>query len=210
MRDRSSTSLKLSAIDEILKGIILQGVSNRVKSPDGELLEDKISSAPSSLESFLSNSCSGLKADNHRVGMSDKNQLCNSGTSAYASGLLDAEKEVKEIPYSMYSRRSSTTKTSRWYFLSIKNCPLRRHHSISRATEKRMQHHHNHLGRLGDLFWIINLFYRKRLFSLALRWTLRKIKQTSIGRLQTWRRLQNLASNFSWVFPVLFFLTRKK
>ncbi|OWZ45396.1 hypothetical protein C351_02380 [Cryptococcus neoformans c8] len=103
MRDRSSTSLKLSAIDEILKGIILQGVSNRVKSPDGELLEDKISSAPSSLESFLSNSCSGLKADNHRVGMSDKNQLCNSGTSAYASGLLDAEKEVKEIPYKLPS-----------------------------------------------------------------------------------------------------------
>lgn len=212
MRGLSPTSYKLLAIAETLKGITFQGANNCVKPPGGRLLEDKISSASLPLESFLNNSFSGLKADNHQEGMSDKNQLCNSGTSAYASALFDAEKEVKEIPYGMYLRRSSTTKTSRWYFLSIKNCPPRQHNSILRAAEKRMQDHQNHLARLGELIWIISPFYRKRSFSLALHWTLRKIKQTSIERLQTWprRHVQNLGSSFSWVFPVLFFLRRKR
>lgn len=103
MRGLSPTSYKLLAIAETLKGITFQGANNCVKPPGGRLLEDKISSASLPLESFLNNSFSGLKADNHQEGMSDKNELCNSGTSAYASALFDAEKEVKEIPYELPS-----------------------------------------------------------------------------------------------------------
>lgn len=82
----------------------MQGVNNGVKSPHGNLLEDKFSTTSLSRESFLNNSCPDLKADNHREGTSNKIQLCNSGTSAYASVSFDAGKEVKEIRYGMYSR----------------------------------------------------------------------------------------------------------
>ncbi|KAE8540338.1 hypothetical protein D1P53_003283 [Cryptococcus gattii VGV] len=104
MRGDSSTSYKLSAIAEILKGITVQGVNNGVKSPDGSLMEDKFSTTSLSRESFLNNSCPDLKADKHREGTSNKIQLRNSGTSAYASVPFDAGREVKEIRYSMYSR----------------------------------------------------------------------------------------------------------
>lgn len=104
MRGHSSTSYKQSATAEILKGITVQGVNNGVKSPDGSLLEDKPSTTSLSRESFLHNLCPALKADNHQEGTSNKIQLCNSGTSAYASIPFDAGKEVKEIHYSMYSR----------------------------------------------------------------------------------------------------------
>lgn len=81
----------------------MQGVNNGVESPDGSLMEDKFSTASLSRESFLNNSCPDLKADKHREGTSNKIQLRNSGTSAYASVPFDAGKEVKEICYSMYS-----------------------------------------------------------------------------------------------------------
>ncbi|XAO24766.1 hypothetical protein I312_103572 [Cryptococcus bacillisporus CA1280] len=106
MRGHSSKSYKLSAIAEILKGITVQGVNNGVKSPHGSLLEDKFSTTSLSRESFLNNSCPDLKADNHREGTSNKIQLCNSGTSAYASVSFDAGKEVKEIRYELPSYES--------------------------------------------------------------------------------------------------------
>ncbi|KIR33178.1 hypothetical protein I352_04549 [Cryptococcus deuterogattii MMRL2647] len=106
MRGHSSTSYKQSATAEILKGITVQGVNNGVKSPDGSLLEDKSSTTSLSRESFLHNLCPALKTDNHQEGTSNKIQLCNSGTSAYASIPFDAGKEVKEIHYKLPSYES--------------------------------------------------------------------------------------------------------
>ncbi|KIR54423.1 hypothetical protein I315_02905 [Cryptococcus gattii Ru294] len=106
MRGDSSTSYKLSAIAEILKGITVQGVNNGIKSPDGSLMEDRFSTASLSRESFLNNSCPDFKADKHREGTSNKIQLRNSGTSAYASVPFDAGREVEEICYKLPSYES--------------------------------------------------------------------------------------------------------